>query len=256
MTSKRDAIRGELDRLILQGDLLWLAMAVEGGDIGEDVSKRVEESSVTLPTFREDYEPWYSIALLVVKQVLPERLDDFVAQYKNDKRKAITYSTYTISDYLLALTLVSGVGPADAIPKFRKQANILKSAASVLDSSLADLAGVLQADLFDSELQAAGELAKQGFIRGAGAMAGVVLERHLAHVCGAHEQTTRKRHPGINDFNQLLKDGKIIDTPTWRSIQRLADLRNLCDHHGEREPTKEDITELIEGVSKVLKVVH
>lgn len=256
MTDKRDAILKELNGLILQGDLLWLAMALEAGALGDDASARVKKSNVTLPNFREDYDSWYSIALLVVKQILPEYLDDFVAQYKDDKRKSITYSTYTISDYLLALALGSGVGPADAIPKFRKQTNILKSAAKIFDSSLADLAGVLQADLFDSELQAAGELAKQGFIRGAGAMAGVVLERHLAHVCGEHKQTTRKRHPGINDFNQLLKDSKVIDTPTWRFIQHLADLRNLCDHHGERKPTKEDIAELIEGLRKVLKVAH
>jgi hypothetical protein len=43
-----------------------------------------------------------------------------------------------------------------------------------------------QADLFDSELDAAKELAKHKFTRASGAMAGVILERHLQQICQNH----------------------------------------------------------------------
>ena len=54
-----------------------------------------------------------------------------------------------------------------------------------------------QADLFDSELDAAKELAKNKFTRAAGAVAAVVLERHLKG-CGNHEVTVRKAKPTIS----------------------------------------------------------
>ena len=48
---------------------------------------------------------------------------------------------------------------------------------------------------------------------------------------------------------------QVIDTPTWRFIQRLADLRNLCDHKKSDEPATDDIEELIAGVRKTIKTV-
>lgn len=114
----------------------------------------------------------------------------------------------------------------------------------------------MQADIYDSELSAARDLAKKGFTRGGGAISGVVLERHLGHVCALHNLKSRKKHPSISDYYQLLKDNDIIDTPKWRFIQHLGDLRNLCDHNKDREPTKDDVLELVEGVEKIIKTVY
>ena len=113
----------------------------------------------------------------------------------------------------------------------------------------------MRADLFDSELDAARELAKNGFLREAGAIAGVILERHLAQVCANHSVRVRKKDPAINDLNQPLKDAGVLDVPAWRQIQRLGDIRNLCDHNKHREPTKEEVIELIDGVDKISKTL-
>lgn len=43
--------------------------------------------------------------------------------------------------------------------------------------------------------------------------------------------------------------------PTWRFIQRLADLRNLRDHKKKRNPKTVDIDELIEGVERITKTL-
>ena len=67
--------------------------------------------------------------------------------------------------------------------RFNTQLKILESVRTRFDTSLFDIAQLVRADLFDSELDAARELAKNGFLRGAGAIAGVILERHLAQVC-------------------------------------------------------------------------
>jgi hypothetical protein len=141
------------------------------------------------------------------------------------------------------------------IMRFQMQTEIVKAVRGRFDSSLHDIKQLVAADLFDSELDASRELAKNGFARAAGAVAGVVLEKHLAQVADNHNLSLNKKHPMINDYNELLKANNITDTPVWRNIQRLADIRNLCDHNKDREPTKDEVIELIEGVDKVTKTL-
>lgn len=252
--SRREAIGSQLDDLVEKGNDLLTAMVLDCTSGEDGLREKIKRLKGPLPIFHDEYEGWYSSALPVVRQLLPDRLDDFIAQYKIDRRKSITYTTYTVSDYLLSIT-VGNAGPDAACPKLKKQTLIVRAAREVLDGVLADISGVLQAELFDGELQAAGELAKHGFARAAGAMSGVVLERHLAHVCAEHGLASRKKSPTINDFNELLKGDQVVDVPTWRFIQHLGDLRNLCDHPKEREPEKQDALDLIEGTAKVSKTV-
>ena len=53
---------------------------------------------------------------------------------------------------------------------------------SRFESSLFDMQQLVQADMFDSELDAARELWKKGFLRAAVAICGVILEKHFAIV--------------------------------------------------------------------------
>ena len=108
--------------------------------------------------------------------------------YKKSKnRKTITNENYRIADYLAGLKIFeAGLFQLEATTPYRivthlfhDQFTILKSAQRRFESSLFDIRELLQADLFDSELSAAEELSKKGFVRGAGAIAGVVLEGHL-----------------------------------------------------------------------------
>lgn len=259
MASKYDSLKKELKVLIGQGELLYWAMADKVGKLPDSFKTDLEKSEIKLPNFESEYDTWYSEALQVVKQIIPDRYDDFVKQYKNEKRKEIDFLTYGISDYLIGLkTRKYGDIVADqeaAIPKMQNQNSILQAAQKRFESSLFDLKEVLQADLFDSELEAAQELCKKGFVRGAGAIAGVVLESHLSHVCENHGRKSRKKHPSISDYNQLLKESEIIETSKWRFIQHLGDLRNLCDHKKDRDPNIDDISELIAGVDKIIKTV-
>ena len=247
----------ELEKLIQDGQLLLYSMALDLGVVDESTEKELKK--MKLPSFKDEYEKWYSISIQVIKQVLPDRLDDFKRQYRDEKRKNTDFLTYGVADYMIGLQTSRGFevltdGKA-AVPKFKQQLNILKSAQTRLESSLYDMTEMLQADLFDDELESAKELNNKGFVRGAGAIAGVVIEKHLGHVCSKHGLKTRKKHPTINDFNQMLKDGDIIDTPTWRFVQHLGDLRNLCDHNKDREPGKDDVEELIAGVLKISKTL-
>ena len=261
MGSKFESLKSELKDLIHQGDLLYYSMAEDQNKLPDKFKADLKKNKIKLPNFVAEYDSWYSEALLVIKQIIPDRLDDFVKQYKNDKRKEIDFLTYGISDYLIGLKTTRGGGynvianQEAAIPKMQIQNSILVSAKKRFDSSLFDIQEVLQADIYDSELGTARDLTKKGFVRGGGAIAGVVLEKHLSHVCILHNLKSRKKYPSISDFYQLLKEHGILDTAKWRFIQHLGDLRNLCDHNKDREPTKEDVLELVEGVEKVIKTV-
>jgi hypothetical protein len=114
--------------------------------------------------------------------------------------------------------------------------------------------GLSRRDLLDDELATARELLKAKHLRAAGIVAGVVLERHLKRLITNHGVTFRKV-PQIASLNDALKAAEVYDVPQWRRIQHLADVRNLCGHDGEREPTKDEVNELISGVDKVTKTV-
>ena len=91
--------------------------------------------------------------------------------------------------------------------------------------------------------------------RAAGALAGVVMEKHLAQVCDNHGIPLHKKAPTIADFNDKLKEAEVIDISQWRFNQHLGDIRNLCDHDKDAEPTKEQVNDLVDGVRKLTKTL-
>jgi len=260
MESNITKYQKDLDLLINRGVQLFYGLYNEFSDEIEGLDKETIEL-ISKYSFKEEYNSWYNESLAVIKQLMPERYDDFVSFYKLPKRKAFSYETYTISDYLIGLVSKNVWGeynfkPSTIVDKYEQQLNILMSLKSRFSSSLFDIKQLVQADMFDSEIDAAKELNKKGFHRAAGALCGVVIEKHLQGVCNTRGIAISKKSPSINDYNELLKNNDVIDTPTWRFIQRLGDLRNLCDHNKTDEPTKENIQDLINGTDKVIKTIY
>jgi len=176
--------KADIEKLIRQGDLLYYAILLEATPSRIKIS---DEEKKKLPNFRTEYQSWYSEALAMIRQLLPDRLQDFMSYYKPLKpRKELNPATYTISDYLQGITASRGssviVGFDAAVMPVEQQVNIVKALNRRFESSLFDIRALVQADLFDDELDKAGELGKKGFARGAGAIAGVVLEGHLATI--------------------------------------------------------------------------
>jgi len=258
--------KDDLERLIATGEALEFVMAYECDPeafkklLKEELRERGENVFKKLP-FSAEYQAWYSEAGALIRQLLPDRLDDFTSYYEKPKtRKEVTYESYRISDYLLGLQQKNRrgeviVGPSAAFRQFGQQLAIVKAVQRRFESSLFDIRQLVQADLFDSELEAAKDLLKNGYRRPAGVVAGVVMEGHLAQVCDNHGITLPKRDPTIADFNDALKKADVIDIPQWRSNQQLGDIRNLCGHKKDTEPTKEQVNDLVDGVMKLTKTL-
>jgi len=267
--SNLERFRKDVDRLVKQSRDLQLAMIIGAfgksnaseimrsqGVSEQEIDKAKSESGA----FGINYQGWYSECLALIKQLLPDRLQEFKALYERPpNRKEVSYVTYVIADFPISLqTSRGGDIVADskaAIPKFQNQIAILTAARTRFESSLYDIRQLVQSDLFDSEIESARELLKKGFLRAAGAIAGVVLEKHLKQVCADHNIKILKKNPGISDLNELLKSSEVIDIPQWRFIGLLADYRNVCDHNKSKEPTPEQVSDLIEGTDKVLKTI-
>ena len=241
--SKREAIKKDLESLYQEGAKLAVAFQKE------------EESQ-----FEYNYQRWYTKALRSVEVLARDRYEEFRGYYEiNQKRKTLGYGTYVIQDYLKGVIPNRHSYPDfntrnQVIKCFFNQLTILNSIFERVDSVLENIEGELYSELQDNEILIARQLCKLS-PRAAGALVGVVIEGHLQKVASAHGLKISKKHPTIADLNDPLKSASIIDTPAWRKISFLADLRNLCSHKKDSEPTKVQVEELISGAEWLVKNV-
>jgi hypothetical protein len=251
MTGLREKLKAELDALGVQGRKMVVAISKAKPDDGSWVNILLME-----------YQEWYTRSLLVLHQLVPEREAEFVLLYEPSRKTGAILDplTYGIKHALLGVRVTQACHEVFhprgvTVSALMQQVSILQSAAGRLDSALASIRGVLQAELFDTEIDAAQDLVRNGHLRAAGAVAGVVLERHLAEVAVAHGVAVKKKNPSIADYNDAPKAAEVIDLRAWRRIQALYDVRTLCCHNKKREPRADEVAELVDGVGKLTKTL-
>lgn len=223
----------------------------EGMKIIKEMGKDVSTERLKV---QSKYQKWFTKSLNVVKTLLPNRYNEFYECYKLDKRKEVNFNTFRIYDYFACVGINKTSLPR-AISHFFIQINILESIRDSFDSLVFNITENINLEIMDNELKSSKILLKKGFLRAAGAISGVVLEKHFANIEHNHNLKILKKDPSISDYNDFFKKENIYDTIQWRFIQRLGDIRNLCDHNKDREPTKEEVQELIDGVDKIIKTV-
>ncbi len=239
------ALKAEINNLIKKGEELGAFL------LRDKETKKYSR----LSEFIGQYEIWYTKALSVIKLLAPDRMQDFILLYSNPKRKEINGSNYCVSDALRGIEHLRGeYGPCTATLCVSRQISMLCACLDNLDSTIYNIQAILQADIFDSEIETAKHLLKKGFLRSSGVICGVVLEKHFASVCRVHNIKISKKDPTIATFNDALKD-QVYDTIEWRRIQRLGDIRNLCGHNKDREPTAEEVSELISGTERTIMTI-
>lgn len=91
------------------------------------------------------------------------------------------------------------------------------------------------------------------YFSASGAIAGVMLEKHLKDLCDSQNPSIPSAGKTINPLNEALKSAGLYDQTQVRRIQVLSDLRNRCDHATSNPPSKEEVWELVEGVQKFIK---
>jgi len=206
------------------------------------------------------YQRWDAQALKIVQTLAPDRYDEFVKYYlPNQNRKLLDEA---IQDYVRWIEPVEAPGTGElpfephelARVRLLNQLQILGTLACRIDAVLADVEGNLFTELQDKELAAA-RLLKETNPRAAGALAGLVLERHLRQLAANRALTIPRKQTSIRELNDPLLKSNAYGLTTWRTIQMLGDLRNLCSSQRNGDLTKEQAEDLIYGVSSVIKSV-
>jgi hypothetical protein len=242
----RDDLKAELASLISEG--AELTSVLKGENVYVEFTSR--------------YQVWYTKAIKILSALAPDRVAEFRSYYEADpKRKSFDYGTYMIQDYVKALgapqNYSTGKPQWDVVQtvgiRLYAQRTILASLSSRIDGVLANIETTLASELEDTTLDAARRL-MQVNLRAAGTLAGVVLEEHLQRVAKDRKLKV-KASPTVSDLNEPLRQAGAYDVPTWRRIQHLADLRNLCAHKKAADPTKDQVTQLIDGVNWTVKTV-
>jgi len=197
------------------------------------------------------YQHWYSAGRTILEKNQPSRMAEFESAYApsgktpEDGIKRLTGERYVTKPQQFKLMDLIEV-----------QFDIIAAVPTHLKYALHDVELTAYSILMDDEITAARHLLKNGFLRPSGAMVGVILERHLKNLLRKHTPPIKyKEKDALAALNDYCKEA-IYDLITWRKIQHLIDLRNLCDHDKEREPTKTEVAELVDGVSAMIKTYN
>ena len=207
--------------------------------------------------FQNEYDNWYTISSNIINQFIPNRYAEFkdLHKYTQNDIVGLTPTNYSISDFWLEITIfgkISKVNRNVFLAKLSKQIGILNSVLVLLESSVNQVKTLLRKELYISEIDACKELINVNHLRAAGVIAGVVIEKHLYNIASNNPSITIPNKPTLAPLNELLKSNNIIDIVTWRNIQRLADIRNICAHNTGVEPTKLQVEDLIESTEKLI----
>jgi hypothetical protein len=139
---------------------------------------------------------------------------------------------------------------------FSQQLSILSSVRDGLAYVLTDIHSLLYGDVENHLLATVYTLSQHGHRRAAGALAGVLLEIHLAHVAAKYRVAMGSTSPDITTLNAALKRGGMYNGEVWRFIQRLGALRDVCVDASRRDPTVDELTTFIHGVQTVRQRVR
>jgi hypothetical protein len=107
---------------------------------------------------------------------------------------------------------------------------------------------LIQAEVFDSELEQAEELLNSGYSTAAAVIAGVVLETALRELCDKENIS----HGKLDKMNADLTKASVYNKLTQKQITALADVRNSAAHGKPNGFTEQDVANMIGEVKRFL----
>ena len=145
---------------------------------------------------------------------------------------------------------------AEKIGGFESNYDAFKRMRSVFAAAMEDYKGgfltsiknLIQADVFDSELEQAEELLANGYKVAAAVIAGAVLETALRDLCTKEGLP----HSKLDKMNADLAKAGVYNKLQQKRITALADIRNSAAHGKPSEFSDDDVTSMIKDVEQFL----
>lgn len=113
---------------------------------------------------------------------------------------------------------------------------------------LSSIKTLIQAEVFENQLEQSEELLKNGYILASAVITGVVLETSIREICSRENII----HGKLDKMNSDLAKAGIYNKLQQKRITALADIRNSAAHGKENEFTKEDVGMMIRDVENFL----
>ena len=113
---------------------------------------------------------------------------------------------------------------------------------------LSSIKTLVQAEVFDSELEQANELFSSGYYTAAAVIAGVVLETALRELC----DRSGIPHGKLDKMNSELAKAGVYNKLNQKRITAIADIRNSAAHGKQDEFTVQDVSDMIKDVGRFL----
>jgi hypothetical protein len=110
---------------------------------------------------------------------------------------------------------------------------------------------LIQAEVFDSELEQAKELLEKGYYQAAAIITGVILETTLRELCHKHKVQVAASDT-INKMNESLGKANIYEKLTQKRITSLADIRNNAAHGNIDKFKAQDVSQMFTEVQQFL----
>lgn len=147
---------------------------------------------------------------------------------------------------------------------FESKSSILSRLVSILRACLDDLNNgflisfkqIIQAEVFDSELEQATYFLNENYKIPAAVIAGVVLETAIKELCINNGidiyLPDGKREKKLEKLNEELTKSGIYPLTQQKKITYFADIRNNAAHGKSDNFTAEDVKDMINGIEKLL----
>jgi hypothetical protein len=200
---------------------------------------------------KKRYQQWYGVCCQLLKSNMEFRLSEFKDFY--EQPQGGTWGGLCIKD-ILSGEHTTILHAQMFLIGIDNQCAILESMPEVIRTRALELNVLATAELLDDEVAQAQYLLKRGFVRAAGAIGGVVLERHLKTLARiAYPPIKIPKKTTINDLNDRLRKQSVLSDSDWRKVQWMADIRNACDHDRDHEPNTQDVQEFLHFLDKFIK---
>ncbi len=138
-----------------------------------------------------------------------------------------------------------------SLTKFKELKAVFKATKDDFDGGyLSSYKSIVQAEVFDSELEQAYELLKSGYYVAATVICGVVLETALRELCDQQGIPYGK----MDKMNSDLAKAGVYNKIVQKQITAHAGLRNSAAHGNQSEFTQQDVEQMLPSVENFLAV--
>ncbi len=243
ISEKVNQLVGEANSILAKKDQIFATLQRATGRADETTSGWMtdEETADSYRLAREitgDYAAWYPPAWHLVSANLPERRGEFESLYEGCRSQSVE---------IMGADGQLRRGPLVLFEKcFCAQAGFVRSIPAAIESRALALRGILARDLMDDELAACDHLLRNGYVREAGTIAGVVLEHHLKLMCEKRGLPVEDKDT-LGALNAKLRQ-HYPDDSEFRRVQWMSEIRAACAHEKSSPPERRRVEELISTV--------